>query len=142
MKLLRRFLALSWAERFLFLRCTVLLLFTAAALRVFHFERLYRRMYVHPGASSGLPQQTITWAVEACASRLPATTCLVRALVAERLLRQHGHAAHLRIGVTTRQRFAAHAWVEIAGVAVLGQAEDLSRFVQLPSFSSARPSRG
>jgi hypothetical protein len=48
--------------------------------------------------------------------------CLTRALVAKLLLARQGHAAHIRIGVTTDAdgRLTAHAWLEADGAPIFG----------------------
>jgi hypothetical protein len=67
------------------------------------------------------------------ASPLP-STCLSRALVLRRLLERQGLAADLRLGVgRPGGAFAAHAWIEHAGVP-LAEADDLAdRFAAFPS---------
>ncbi len=49
--------------------------------------------------------------------RLPGDACLVRAYGLARMLRRHGHAADLVIGVRFREGIEqGHAWVEIDGL--------------------------
>jgi hypothetical protein len=75
--------------------------------------------------------------VRVASRALPGVTrCLPRAIVLEALLLEAGHAAELRIGLAPlagRERPDAHAWVELAGVAV---AEDPSRYTALPLFGA------
>jgi Transglutaminase-like superfamily len=61
---------------------------------------------------------TIVRAVEMATARPPLkTTCLVRSLVAARLLRRYGHSAKVVIGVpsggTSTDTWTAHAWLEV-----------------------------
>jgi hypothetical protein len=64
----------------------------------------------------------IGWAVRAAALRVPQATCLTRALAVQLLLAREGYASTLRIGVARQEQgeFAAHAWVEIGGCALVG----------------------
>jgi len=65
----------------------------------------------------------LTWAILAAAAVVPESTCLVRALAAQRLFARHGHAAHLHIGVaqSVEEGFAAHAWLEYRGAVLIGR---------------------
>jgi hypothetical protein len=86
---------------------------------------------------SAMPSARVAALVAAAARALPgATGCLPRAIALEALLRRGGHAAELRVGVAPRRgrgRLAAHAWVEVDGVAVGG---DPSPYVALPVFGT------
>ena len=66
----------------------------------------------------------IVRAVTAAGRAVPGSNCLSEALTLWVLLSRGGYAPVLRIGVTTNEKFAAHAWVECDGVAVLGGAVD------------------
>ena len=65
-----------------------------------------------------LAQRTHRWLAR---GRGPWTSsCLTRSLVLYTMLRQHGYAPRLSVGVAgTAQRFDAHAWVTIGGVPVM-----------------------
>jgi hypothetical protein len=91
-----------------------------------------------PGAvppSSSLPKlHRLAALVKAAASVLPLrTTCVTRSLVVLRLLEERGIAAALRIGVRLASgRVDAHAWIEVAGLA-LDEAQDVhERFAPFP----------
>lgn len=58
--------------------------------------------------------------------------CLIRSLVLIRLLSARGIEGELVIGVASKPEFAAHAWVECQGVAVLPT--DRDRFQRLAVF--------
>jgi hypothetical protein len=62
--------------------------------------------------------------VDAVLRRAP-TTCLERALVLQRWLAAHGTDKDVVVGVTGRQDFRAHAWLE--GEAVDEQFQELTR---------------
>jgi hypothetical protein len=58
--------------------------------------------------------------------------CLMRALVLSGLLERRGIASALVIGVQPGERFGAHAWVEVGGLAVLDSGgDDFARLVEL-----------
>src|SRR4029079_10626244 len=80
-----------------------------------------------------------TWAVSAVADRSPVSmTCLVRALAADAILRRHGFASQLRIGVrhhdgASSRPLDSHAWVECDDRIVIGQLDDLGDYTVLSS---------
>lgn len=80
--------------------------------------------------------QAIVRAVERAARLLPGTsTCLARALVAQRLLRCAGVPAELRLGVArdgSAAGLAAHAWVVYGGRVLIGDQPQLERYEVLP----------
>lgn len=73
-------------------------------------------------ASQTVPVDQIVHAVTTAA---PRAACLAQALAASLLLRRYGHDATLRVGVAkdVDGRVHAHAWLESAGVTVLGEPE-------------------
>lgn len=61
-----------------------------------------------------------SWAVRRTLAVLPTDSrCLIRSLVLTRLLARRGIETKLVIGVKPGETFEAHAWVELAGEAVL-----------------------
>lgn len=64
-------------------------------------------------------------AVERAAVALPGSKCLPQALAGAVLLRRRGLEAELRLGAATRPEggLTAHAWLELEGRVVLGEAE-------------------
>jgi len=85
--------------------------------------------------------ERIAWAVAVASSCVPATTCLVRALVAQVLLGRRGYPARLCIGVAKGDggQLEAHAWVECRGRVVIGERQALSRYSPLPVSEIGRP---
>ena len=77
-------------------------------------------------------------AVERAARTVPWSTCLVRALVAEWLLRDGGHACRLSLGVSPvcADALDAHAWVESGEWTVTGGAPG-GRYRPLVAYTSA-----
>ena len=76
----------------------------------------------------------ILWSVRAAARRVPSTTCLMRALVAEYLCKKNGINSRLYIGVRKKSEsvLAAHAWVTVDGKIILGEIEDIADYTPLP----------
>jgi len=56
----------------------------------------------------------ISWAVATASRFIPRATCLVQALALQTMLRQHGIASSLNIGVAKQDgdRLNAHAWIQ------------------------------
>jgi len=75
----------------------------------------------------------IGWAVGGVATALPGTgTCLPAALTAYLLLRETGHDAEVRVGVTPGGRSVhAHSWVVHDGAALVGDEPRLDRYESL-----------
>lgn len=69
-------------------------------------------------------RETVRRAIATTARFVPSSTCLVRALAAERLLARRGLASTLHLGVrrssSGEPRIAAHAWLESGGDVVVG----------------------
>lgn len=83
----------------------------------------------------------IVWAVDTGTRYMPGgVKCLARALVAQTMMKQHGHQSELRIGVAKGQtgELEAHAWVEHQGKVAIGYLSDLQRYVPMPSFEGSR----
>jgi Transglutaminase-like superfamily len=66
--------------------------------------------------------------------------CLARALTTQVLMHHYNYSGELRIGVakSTTGSLEAHAWIEHQGQVIIGNLEDLSRFIPLPSLSGVR----
>jgi len=91
--------------------------------QVAHALRRGRRL---AGADGTLPRELLqlSWRlgrlVERGLERLPGDTrCLTRSLVLVRMLAERGIHSTLVIGVKSEPEFAAHAWVEVQGRAML-----------------------
>jgi hypothetical protein len=88
-----------------------------------------------------IPLDRIVWAVNLNSSyTLGNVQCLPRALTTQVLMRMHGYAPQLRIGVAKGEQgnLEAHAWVENQGQVVIGYLRDFSRFTPLPSFKGSK----
>ena len=130
MRKLRTLLALPGAERRAFFEAWT---WTWASLLVLHTLGLSRALRLWPAAAperaNAKPPRAAPW-IRAAARNTPgADTCLVRSLALLGVLRRHGIAAQLRIGVgDTQPRLAAHAWVEVDGVPVNDSADVAERY--------------
>jgi hypothetical protein len=62
---------------------------------------------------------------------LPDGKCLLRSIVLVALLARRGRAATLVLGVRPGETFAAHAWVEVDGEAVLPTEDGFLRLTEL-----------
>ena len=139
---LRRFLELSGPDRRLLVEAWWRLLAAALRLRLAP-GRAVAKALVERRESVGTSQ--IALAVSrAGAHHLRPMTCLPRSLALQRMLRARGIAAQLRIGVrkdsTDVGGIAAHAWVEVNGMA-LGEPEAIEERFQplLPPLTARRP---
>lgn len=66
--------------------------------------------------------------------RLTRTTCLPRALIRARLLRERGIDARIHIGVNQVEEFRAHAWISVNAQPLMETgALDYTEIMQLPS---------
>jgi len=85
------------------------------------------------GAQRAEAGRRLASAVVRVLDRLPTDSrCLTRALVLTHVLARRGIGSSLVIGVTPEPSFAAHAWVELAGVPLLPADEsNYSRLVEL-----------
>ena len=83
--------------------------------------------------------ETIALAATRAGAVVPGATCLVRALVAEALLRRRGHAARLRVGFRRGEAgvLSGHAWVESDG-RVFDDAGEASRYTPAPATAGWR----
>jgi hypothetical protein len=115
---------LSWTDRGLAGRAWVLLFLAATGLRMMGFRRTQAAVgSIEPDAHGRrdlTEAMVVARIVHAAANHhVLQPNCLVRSMVLVRMLRLRGLDAELRIGVATPHgRFAAHAWVEHAGVAL------------------------
>ncbi len=129
MSRLRKFRALTSAERHLLLQAMALLLVVSFALRTlpFRWADQLRGWFVDRrlgrGARVSPAPQRVTWAVAAAGRVLPrARTCLTQAIAAQILLARYGLSTQLCFGVVLREpaNLLAHAWLEHEGRILIG----------------------
>jgi hypothetical protein len=128
-----RFLRLPAHDRALLFSAMRLVLFIRAALWVFPYRVVRQRLLQHRASKTQNSDcLRIAWAVSAVSRYIPGATCLTQALAADDLLRTYGYEPSIHIGVArNRQKvLEAHAWVEIQGRIILGNA-GVERFTPL-----------
>lgn len=134
-----KFASLRREEQALLCTSAALLLSSRVLLPLVRLDRTYRGLHwfvqlLPPYGSVHNPEK-IPWALEVATVTLPIEcSCLMKALVGERLLARHGHQAHIRLGVASDQGFEAHAWVEREGEIIIGELEDQARYRYLSSY--------
>lgn len=119
-------------DRRLLVEALILLVGVRIGLRLMSFPAVRRRLEGRAAAELQ-PVDRLSWAAKAVGRRVPGTTCLAEALVVYGMLRHHGHAAEIRIGVRhgSSPPLEAHAWVECEGAVVMGAVENLSEHAVL-----------
>lgn len=126
----QKLLRLSRRDRGLLVSAAWNLAVSWLALRLFSFKRLQA---VAVARASRREEETdfissVVWAVEAVAWRFgPFHNCLVKSLAGQRVLAKRGRHSQVRIGVAKdgrRERLDAHAWLELDGRVILGEARE------------------
>ena len=127
---------MSAADGALVIEAAALLLAVRVCLPLIGFDRLRTALqWLRPAALR--PRDRVVWAFKAVARRIPSASCLAEALAMDALLRRHGHAFALRIGVRAGDRdgrhgpLDAHAWVECDGLVVIGAVPNLDEYAVL-----------
>lgn len=116
MRRLRTFLALPGAERAAFLEAWARVCASKLALRLFGLSRTLARQRRAPMRAGTAMPRAARWIGVAARYCPGGASCLVRSLALAGLLRRHGIAAELRLGVArTAPGLEAHAWVELDG---------------------------
>jgi len=147
---LRRFARVPGARRALLIEATCWLLVARLCLLLVPFPRLANRLgtLVPPGDQralranrAGAPEHVwlareIGWAVTAAARHVPfKAVCLPQALAARIMLRRRGVVCVVHFGAAKgrKKSFAAHAWLDAAGVEVTGYPQALA-FAEIACF--------
>jgi len=90
-----------------------------------------------PARRTPVAIETVIWAVEAAARRMPwRTVCIEQGLAAQRMLRRRGIDARLHYGARNDHsagKLQAHVWVTVDGVAVIGESE-AGRFAEIAAY--------
>ena len=143
MRRARKFLFLSFNEKLLLFKATVLVFTSRVALALLPFQIV--RRFLSRVARASHPRQyqqsdvdKIVWATAAAVRRLPGFgTCLTQAMTAYVLLARIGFETDLRIGVTRNDegKFVAHAWLQKGDRILIGElGEDLDRYTPFPAL--------
>jgi hypothetical protein len=141
MRRLRKFFHQSPRNQWFLLKTTTLLLLVKAGLLLMPFQSVYKllRRLSRPGKSGNANDlRRIIEAVELSSRNMPfAATCLVRALTGQVLLLRNGYTSELRIGVArgAEGKMEAHAWIVYQGKVIIGNRDDLSRYMPFPNLS-------
>jgi Transglutaminase-like superfamily len=146
MKRLRKFLGLSWGDRYLLLSTLVLLLTMRLGLYFLRFRTLLKwvRKVSQTTFQSPVKNQTspgrIIWSVNAISRYMPGVKCLARALTTHILMSRYGYSPQLQIGVAKAEggKLEAHAWIEHQGRVAIGHLPDLGRYIPLPSLEGVK----
>ena len=143
-----RWASLGRADRALVFEAAAAVALGWIGLRAFRLQTVHR--FLTRSLTSGKTNRSLAdeaaviervqWAVTAVARRVPAATCLVRALAADVLLRRRGFAPELKIGIRPAiggsvSPLEAHAWVECNGAVAIGALDDLATFERLATWS-------
>jgi hypothetical protein len=136
-----RFLRLASPDRHLVLWSACLLAAVRLGLWFLPFGSVQRLLARHTRVRRRASVERIAWAVTVAGRYVPRSTCLVRALAAEAMLRACGHPACLHIGVARRPGggLEAHAWVESDEQVVLGGLANMRRYTRLPPVRGEAP---
>ena len=96
-------------------------------------ERLRGRRALREPVEAEAEAIRLGWVVSRALDRLPGdSACLTRSLVLTTLLARRDIGSSLVIGFRSSEAFAAHAWVEVAGVSLLPSGGgDYERLAQL-----------
>lgn len=146
MNKLRKFLALPWRVKWLYLNAAFWLLAVKVGLYLLPFERLrgWLARFDQPDDKPADLEQmrAIIQAFERIGQVLAPLriNCLPQALVGHRLLGRQGFNVQLKIGVLKHpgDQLAAHAWLEYQGQVILGDLRGLERFAVFPPLEVAR----
>ena len=98
----------------------------------------------HAAARSGVRPDQIGWAIDAASRRVPRASCLTQAVAGQILLRRHGIASTLQVGVIRDQQgFRAHAWIEEGGRILIGGigSKQFTAMTEFHAVNRATPSQ-
>lgn len=131
---LAKFAHLPAAHKRVLLAAAGWLVLASIALRSLPFRTAKRIFSCHVAATRDkISVETLCWAIAAAARRIPGCRCLAQALAGARLLRAHGVAADVVIGVAAPAggTLDAHAWVISNDRVLIGGALSEQRFTVL-----------
>ena len=133
---LLRWRQLDDARRKLLCRAAWWLSVASASVALLPFNRAIRIGCIKRSTERGQSIESIVWAIEAAARRLPwRTMCIEQGIAAQRLLRSSGLEAVLHYGARHRLqdgRLEAHVWGSVGG-AVVGNG-DTAGFAEVATY--------
>ncbi len=140
---IKRFFLLTTAEKVFFCQAVCLLAYSRLVLHRMPFQKLIdpamassSRGSICP-ASRKIPLASMIRLFARACRYVPFSTCLSRAIAAQRLLRSYGVFPTLHIGVARQEgkELEAHAWLSLEGNIILGDTGNLQRYSELPSLA-------
>jgi hypothetical protein len=101
-------------------------------------QRAARPAAISPALAEVRPTR-LAWAIDAVARRVPAATCLTRALALQMLLARAGRRGEVVVGVRRAgdQGFESHAWLRCEGQVLIGDTGELEAFAPMLNLSGA-----
>ena len=131
MRLIRKFAALSWGDRWLLMEAWFLLGAARLALWIVPFRRLARclgpqAIPVEAAQASGAPTSgtsRIAWAVDTMSRHTPwESACLAQAITGKFMYERRGMPTRLYLGTRKDEKgeLVAHAWLGVANTILLG----------------------
>ena len=151
MRRVRTFLALERDQRRLVVEAALCLAAAAGAVSWLPF-RWFAGSLGHARAGSPLDQHSgtsptlerVAWAIRLASRHLPWTsTCLMRAMAGQWMLRRRGVSGSVHLGVARNEvsgEWLAHAWLRSGGRVLLGEAELSQGYRAIASGSDEGPS--
>jgi hypothetical protein len=142
MSFVARLAQLSWKDRLLLSEAMLSLAIASLLISLLSFSRVAR--FATSGRRAGDAASVslalrISWALNACANRVPwQAVCFQRALAAHMMLRRRGCAAALNYGIRRDDdgELAAHVWARSGDMDVIG-CENAADFQLVKSFEAA-----
>jgi hypothetical protein len=146
---MRKFIALDWQRKKLFVQAYLLLGFVRYSLSRKPFKELVADLKLHREAvllpplegNSAEIARAVGWAVRTSANFTPwNSTCLVQVLAAQRMLQKNGIAGVFYLGavnggaVEESPTFMAHAWLKCADEFITGESGH-QQYTVVSSFS-------
>ena len=140
---LLRFKQVSPRERRLLAEAAATMPCVHAMQQLLPFKRwrtLLERDELPPHVAADRPSiEQITWSVRIAGRYVPGEyKCLPNAYTAHLLLHRYGYASQIHVGVArdAQGKVEAHAWVACEGRTVIGELDDMHRFVAFPPLAS------
>ncbi len=122
------FFKLSNNKKSLFIKSLILMGFIRIFLTILSFSNVKkiskRFSRSNNNQKNNLTIEDIIWSIRVVSTYVPRATCLTQAITAQILLYRYDHPSKLKIGVTKKDDFEAHAWLEINNEIVLGESEE------------------
>lgn len=126
MNKLNSFFKLSNTRKKLLLISLILTIIIRISIYIFSFSNINKisnRLSAPNNQKDTINIQDIIWSVKVASNYIPKATCLTQAITAKIILSRYNIQSHLKIGVMKKDKFEAHAWLEINNKIILGESE-------------------